>query len=338
MRTQFVTIKDIARSLGVSIATVSRAMRNSYDVSNETRQKVLSMADKMNYKPNLNARGLVSSQSNNIGIILPFITNFYFSTAITGIQEVAWSAGYNIIVYVTNDSPERESSILKDLSYSSLDGLLACISAHSSSSKLFQQVIDKGIPVVFFDRVQTEITTSKVMQDDYNGAFQAVEHLIQNGYERIAHISGPRGFALTENRTKGYREALEKYNLSINENWIIHSGFSQEHGEEDTYSLFKNRQTPDAIFGVNDRKAIGAMMALKKMKIRIGEEVGVMGFTNDPTSGIISPGLSTMAEPAMDIGAESCKLLIKHMTKSNFSPREIILPGRLIIRESTIRS
>lgn len=336
-RHQCITIKDIARSLGISIATVSRALRDSYDVSRETRERVLTMATQLNYKPNVNAQGLVSSQTHNIGIILPFITNYYFSTVITGIQEVAWSRGYDIILYVTNDSEERECSILENLSFSRLDGLLACISSHSHSCDYFQKIIDGGTPVVFFDRIPASIKTSKVMQDDSNGAFDAVDHLIQSGYKRIAHISGPKGLALTENRAQGFRDALKKHNLPIKEEWIIHSGFSQEDGEQDISRLFECDEKPDAIFAVNDRKAIGAMLSLKKMNVKIGKEIGVIGFTNDPASSIISPKLSTVAEPAFEIGTKSAELLIQHMTKKSYSAKEVVLPGKLIVRQSTVR-
>lgn len=335
---QSITIKDIARSLGISVATVSRAMRDSYDVSRETREKVLSMASKLNYKPNVNARGLVCNQTRNIGVIVPFITNYYFSTVITGIQEVAWSKGYNVIFYVTNDSEERESSILENLSFSGLDGLLVCISSHSRSCEHFQRIIERGHPVVFFDRIPATISTSKVMQDDINGAFEAVEHLIENGYRKIAHISGPKGCGLAENRELGYREALRKHNLPIREEWIIRSGFSQEDGHQDVCELLGCEEKPDAIFAVNDRKAIGAMLCLKKFNVRIGEEMGVIGFTNDPVSSIISPQLSTIAEPALEIGMRAAELLIQHITKKNMSAREIVLPGKLIVRESTVRS
>jgi LacI family transcriptional regulator len=335
---QFITIKDIARSMGISVATVSRALRDCHDVSRQTREKVLEMAGKLNYKPNFNAQGLVSHKTHNLGVILPFITNYYFSTVITGIQQVAWSNGYNIVLYVTNDSPERELSILRNLSYSCLDGLMACVSSHSDSCEYFQNIIEKNIPVVFFDRIQTQIHTSKVMQDDYNGAFEAVEHLIENGYRKIAHLSGPHGFALTENRAQGYRDALEKHNLPAKEQWTIHSGFSQQDGEADMEKLFRLREKPDAIFAVNDRKAIGAMLSLKKRNIKIGEQVGVIGFTNDPISSLISPGLSTMAEPALEIGTKSCELLIQHITKKDFLSKEVVLPGTLMIRESSVRS
>jgi LacI family transcriptional regulator len=334
---RYVTIKDIAEKLNISVATVSRALRNTYDVNRETKEKVLALASELNYKPNYNAIGLARGSTHNIGIILPFITNYYFSTVITGIQEVAYSRNYNIILFVTNDSPERELSIVKNLTGSGLDGLLVSISSDSDSCGHFQNIISQGIPVVFFDRVPNNIKTSKVMQDDFNGAFEAVEHLIKGKYRKIAHIAGPRGLIFTERRLQGYLAALKKYDISVNEDYIVYSGFSQESGEEDTCKLLNCEEKPDAIFAINDRKAIGAMIALKKRKIKIGKQVGVVGFTNDPVASLISPTLTTISEPAFDIGKASCELLLKHIKKRNFIPEEKILPGKLIIRESSIK-
>lgn len=333
----YVTIKDIAKKLNISVATVSRALRDTYDVSKETREKVLSMAAELKYKPNYNAIGLAKRSTHNIGIILPFITNYYFSTVMTGIQEVAYAKNYNIILFLTNDSPERELSVIDNLSIATLDGLLVSISSDSDSCGHFQQVIDEGVPVVFFDRVPTHIKTSKVMQDDFNGAFEAVEHLIKNGYRKIAHIAGPKGLLFTERRLQGYLAALKKHNLPVNKDHIIHSGFSQKSGEQDTYKLLNCDEKPDAIFAVNDGKAVGAMIALKNKKIKIGKKMGVVGFTNDPVSSLISPTLTTISEPAFEIGKESCELLLKHIKKKNFTPQEKILPGKLVVRESSIR-
>lgn len=205
MARHFVTIKDIAKILNVSVSTVSRALRDTYDVNKETKERILALAAELKYKPNFNATGLAKGSTHNIGIVLPFITNYYFSTVITGIQEVAYNNGYNIILFVTNDSPERELSIIQNLSVSSLDGLLVSISSNSDSCNHFQEIIDEGMPIVFFDRIASEIEASKVMQDDYNGAFEAVEHLIKNGYTKIAHIAGPKGLTFTE---KGCRDIL----------------------------------------------------------------------------------------------------------------------------------
>jgi LacI family transcriptional regulator len=331
------TIKDIARILNISVSTVSRALRDTYDVNQDTKAKVMEVVHQLNYKPNYNAVGLAKGHSHNIGIILPRITNYYFSTVITGIQEVAYTRGYNIVLFVTNDSEERELSIIQNLSTANLDGLLVSTSATSESCGHFQNLIDEGVPVVFFDRVPNNIKTSKVMQDDYYGAFAAVEHLIENGYTKIAHIAGHQGLTFTKDRVQGYCDALKKYNLPVRDQWIVYSGFSQECGESDTYQLLDCEEKPDAIFAVNDRKAIGSMIALKKRNIAIGSEVGVVGFTNDPASTIISPTLTTMAEPAFDIGSKSCELLFKHINKKNFIYEEVIIPGKLIVRESSTR-
>ena len=338
MRRRYTTIKDIAKALNISIATVSRALRDKYDVSAETRQKVLELANELNYKPNFNATGLVQRSTHNLGVIIPGITNYYFSTVITGIQEIAQANGFNIVLYITNDDPAIELQVLRNLSGSSLDGVLACVSARGNNFANFQEMIDDGLPVVFFDRVVSSIETSKVVQDDYNGAFTAVEHLIKQGYTRIAHITGPKELLLTENRLKGYYKALETYNLPVLDDFIVHSGFSQKDGEADTIHLFEEKkETPDALFAVCDRKGIGAILTLRKLNIHVGKEVGVIGFTNDPMSEIISPTLSTVAEPAYEIGKMSCELLLKHIRKINFPAEEITLSGELIERDSTRR-
>ncbi len=337
MAHHFVTIKDIAKTLNISVSTVSRALRDTYDVNKDTREKVVALAAELKYKPNFNATGLAKRSTHHIGVILPYITNYYFSTVITGVQEVAYSNEFNITLLLTNDSPERELAITQNLAVSSFDGLLVSVSSNSNSCNHFQELMDNGLPIVFFDRVASDIKTSKVMQDDYNGAFEAVEHLIKKGYRRIAHIGGPKGLTFTQKRMQGYIDALKKHNIPVRGEWIIYSGFSQESGEKDTYELLKCKVKPDAIFAVNDRKAVGAMVALKNKNIIIGKEIGVIGFTNDPVSAIMSPTLSTIAEPAFDIGKISCELLLKHIKKSNFSPEEIILPCELIARESTIK-
>ncbi|SEI38750.1 transcriptional regulator, LacI family [Dyadobacter koreensis] len=338
MRRRYITIKDIAKALDISVATVSRALRDTYDVNSQTRQKVLAMANELNYKPNFNATGLVKRSTHNIGVIIPAITNYYFSTVITGIQEVAKDHGFNLILFLTNDSPEVEIKIVEDLSVSSLDGILACVSAHENNYAHFIEIIDDGLPVVFFDRVADNITASKVMQDDYNGAFAAVQHLIDCGYKRIAHITGPKDLLLTQKRLSGYEHALKINNLTIDPSLIIHSGFSQADGISDISLLFaQNTQAPDAIFAVNDRKGIGAILALKQKNILIGKEIGVIGFTNDPICEIISPTLSTVAEPAYEIGKTSCSLLLKHINKAAFAAQNVTLSAELIVRESTQR-
>lgn len=332
-----ITIREVAKSLDISVATVSRALRDTYDVSPATREKVLEKVRELNYKPNYSAIGLSQGKTHNIGIVLPIVTNYYFSTVITGIQEIAYNKDYNIILYLTNDSPIKELQILQNLPLGSFDGLLVSTSLGPGAAGHYRNIIDNGFPIVFFDRAVAGIKTSKVLQDDFNGAFEATKHLIQNGYARIAHITGPPELTITQKRLQGYKTALAKYKLPVNRDWIIHSGFSQEWGEKDTEQLVMIKERPDAIFAVNDRKAIGAMITLKKSNIQIGNQMGVVGFTNDPISRIINPSLTTIEEPALEVGRKSCDLLIKHLTKKYFEPEEIILHGKLQIRESTKR-
>lgn len=331
------TIRDISKHLNISVSTVSRALRDTHDVSSTTKEKVLAVATELNYKPNFNAIGLRRGITHNIGVILPFITNYYFSTVITGIQEVAYKNNYNVILFVTNDSSKRELSIVRKLPFSCLDGLLVSITSDSDSCDHFQEIINNYFPIVFFDRVANSVIASKVLQDDYKGAFEAVEHLIKQGYTKIAHITGSEKLELTRKRVQGYRAALEKHDLLIEDKWIINSGFSQAWGELDTDCLMQYKEKPDAIFAVNDGKAIGAMISLKKRNIAIGKDIGVVGFTDDPVSSLVSPSLSTISEPAYDIGKQSCELLLKHISKREFFPKRIILQGALIKRESTIR-
>lgn len=334
-RTHQITIKDIASELKISVATVSRALRNAHDVSETTKKSVLDKASELNYRPNFNATGLVTHKSHNIAVILPTITNYYFSTVITGIQEIAYKNGYNIILHVTGESPDREIEIARGLPLSSIDGLLVCVTSESHKSNHLEGIINKGLPLVFFDRAADLIDTSKVIQNDFEGAFMAVEHLIQNGYEKIAHIGGPTELSFTTERLRGYLTALKKYNLVVRYDWIIHSGFTQLSGSADTNKLWRCKNKPDAIFAVNDRKAIGSMLTLKEKNIKIGAEVGIVGFTNDPMSAIISPSLTTVEEPALEIGKRSCELLLKHISKKSFPAEEVVLHGKLIVREST---
>lgn len=330
-----VTIKEIAKSLNISVSTVSRALRDTFDVSSVTREKVLAKVSELNYRPNYSAIGLAQGKTHNIGIVLPIVTNYYFSTVITGIQEIAYSHGYHIILYLTNDSAKTELEILQRLPWGSFDGLLAATSLGPEAKDHYQKIINNGFPVVFFDRSVAGIKTSQILQDDFTGGYEATKHLIMSGYSKIAHLTGPPELAITQKRLKGYKAALVKYHLPINDHWIIHSGFSQDWGEKDTERLLCGKDKPDAIFAINDRKAIGAMVTLKRNNIRIGKEIGVAGFTDDPMAKIINPTLTTVAEPAFEVGKISCEMLLKHLSKRYFEPEDIVLNGQLHIREST---
>lgn len=338
MKSRTIGIKDIAKILNISTSTVSRALRDTYDVNPETQKQVLELAAKLGYKPNIHASALASGSTRNIVVVIPFITNYYFSSVISGIQETAYGKGYNIVLLLTNDDADREKYLIENLSISNLDGLLVSIASGTSHTHHFESIINKGVPIVFFDRVPQDLESSKVIQDDYYGAFRATEYLINKGYRRIAHLSGNLHLLITQNRLKGYIDALNKYKIRVRPEWIIHSGFSCQHGEEDMDRIFELEEMPNGIFAINDRKAVGAIIAIKRKGKTVGKDIGVIGFTNDPISLIVEPSLTTVEEPAFEIGQKSCELLIKHLNNRHFLPKQIVLSGNLIERDSTKRT
>jgi LacI family transcriptional regulator len=337
MKNQSVTIKHIAAALNISISTVSRALHDAYDVSPETRKKVLDLAEQLDYHPNPFAVSLVKHETKIIGVLLPEIATPYFSMIVKGIQDVAYNAGYNVMFFISDESLEREKIILKKLSVNSLDGLLVAVSIETHSSEHIQKLMSKGLPVVFFDRVLTDINTSKVVQDDYQGAFNATLHLIQQGYKRIAHLAGPKNLENARQRAQGYMDALEQNGMDIRKNLIVYSSFSQQDGLRDMSKLLGLKPVPDAVFAVNDRKAIGAMVALRRYGYKVPDHVAMISFGNTPVSEVMTPTLSTVEQAAYEIGAKSCQLLFGHIKTPDIAPQIVVMPSKLVIRESSVK-
>lgn len=332
-----VTIKYIAEQLGISISTVSRALHDAYDVSPETRKRVMELAEQLDYNPNPFAVSLVKHETNIIGVLLPEIATPYFSMVVKGIQDVAYSAGYNVMFFISDESLEREKNILKRLSINMLDGLLASISLDTTNTEHFQKLIAKGLPIVFFDRVPSDIITSKVVQDDYQGAYNATEHLIQQGCRRIVHLAGPKNLENAKLRLQGYMDALEKNDIKIQKQYIIHSGFSQDEGLRDTSKLLGMKPLPDGIFAVNDRKAVGAMLALRRYGFKIPHHIALVGFGNTPLAEAVIPNMTTVVQSAYEIGAKSCQLLFDHIKTPDIEPQTVVMPSQLIVRESSLK-
>ncbi|WP_286767995.1 MULTISPECIES: LacI family DNA-binding transcriptional regulator [Sphingobacterium] len=329
-----INIKYIAELLKISTSTVSRAFRNTHDINPATKDRVLNLANSLNYKPNPSASALASGSTKTIGVIIPSVQNFYFSTVISGIQSKAFAEGYNVILYISNDHPDDEARLLENLSLGHIDGLLISISSEKNIP-YFERLIELKFPLVFFDRVPHIIQATKVMQDDFQGAYDATKFLIDKGYQSIAHISGPKEMALVQSRYAGFKQAMQDHRLDIDSELIVFSAFNRQSGFDDTNKILASTNKPDAIFAVNDSKAIGSILALKKKNIVVGSEIGVIGFTNDPIGEIIEPALTTIEEPAFQIGQESCHLLLRHIKHTDFEVRDLILPNKLIIRSST---
>jgi len=341
MKSTQVTIKDIARELSISPSTVSRALKDHPDISPETKRIVNELAKELNYQPNAIALSLRGGKTNTIGVIVPEIIHFFFSTIISGIEEVAYGAGYNVIICQTNESYLREVTDTNALLSSKVDGMLVSISRETKNYDHLKEVKDRGIPLVFFDRFCEEMNTSRVIVDDFDGAFHAVEQLIEQGCKRIAHLEGPPNLLISKNRLEGYNIAHQKHGLITDPQLIrIAAIGTKEEGFELTEELLQLKERPDAIFCHNDLAAYGAMQAIKKAKLDIPEDIAVFGFSNWQFSSFIEPSLSTVIQPGFEMGMIAAELLIDEM-KAKEGEYEFVtrkLKAELAIRDSSKKS
>lgn len=341
MKSTQVTIKDIARELGISPSTVSRALKDHPDISPDTKKAVKELAEKLNYQPNVVALSLRQSKTNTIGIIVPELVHFFFSTIISGIEDVAYKNGYNVIISQSNESYDREVSDLKALFNSRVDGLLISVSRETSNFDHFKSVFERGMPMVFFDRAVDELDTSKIVVDDSDGAYQATKHLIEQGCKRIAHIAGPDSLNISKNRADGYIKALGDHNIMVDNKMIIpcNEG-SIEAAKKISMELLQRKNRPDGIFTSNDLTALGAMQAAKELKIKIPDELAIIGFSNWQVASFTDPTLSSVDQPGYEMGKQAAELLLREVESKEdqfIEPQTKILPTKLIIRESSKR-
>lgn len=330
------TINDLAKMLKLSPSTVSRALRNHSDISDKTKSAVLKAAASANYQPNLIAQSLQNKRSNHIGVIVPEIRNAFFSTVISGIEEVAYEAGYTIMVCQSADSYEREVINTRALAANRVAGMLVATSQETKDYVHLQTVLSQGIPLVFFDRVIEEIPASKVIVDDFTGAYNGVCHLLGRGYKKIAHLAGPTTLYVARKRREGYEAALREHNIKIRPELIVTGGLHEEDGHTGTATLLQLASRPDAIFAVNDPVALGAFMHIQDQGITIPEGMGLVGFSNNPNTVLVRPRLTTVNQPAFSMGRVAAQLLLKQF-KATPEEREvetIILKTELVSRES----
>jgi LacI family transcriptional regulator len=343
MKFNQVTIKDIARELGISPSTVSRALKDHPDISVATKKAVNELADKLNYQPNIVALNLRQKKTNTIGVIIPEIVHFFFSTVISGIEDVAYTAGYNVILAQSNESYQREITDMKALFNSRVDGMLLSISRETTNFDHIESIISKGVPIVFYDRMYNSPNSSKVIVDDYAGAKEAVNHLIEQGCKKIAHINGSPNLIISIDRFRGYTEALQENKLAVDDDLIVNcqSGTFEE-GKKAALKLLSQKNIPDAIFAGNDPMAMGAMMAIKEKGLKIPQDVAIVGFSNWFFGELMDPSLTTVDQPGFEMGQEAARLLIRQIEmkdKEDFDPQPEtkILKTRLVIRNSSLK-
>jgi LacI family transcriptional regulator len=338
-----VTIKDIARELGISPSTVSRALKDHPDISVDTKKAVNALADKLNYQPNIVALNLRQKKTNTIGVIIPEVVHFFFSTVISGIEDVAYQAGYNVILAQSNESYQREVAHVKALFNSRVDGMLLSLSRETTNFDHVESIISKGVPIVFYDRMYHSPTSSKVIVDDYAGAKEAVNHLISQGCRDIAHLVGAPNLIISIDRLRGYKDALKESKIAVREELILpcDSGTFEE-GKSVTRKLLDSPVKVDAIFANNDPMAMGAMMAIKEKGLKIPQDIAVIGFSNWFFGELMEPSLSTIDQPGFEMGQEAARLLIRQIERRDKDlediPSEIkVLKTKLMIRNSSLK-
>ncbi|MDR0983093.1 MAG: LacI family transcriptional regulator [Culturomica sp.] len=335
MSTQ-ITIKDIAKMLGISVSTVSRALKDHPDINPETKRQVKELSDKLNYSPNAIALSLRNRKTFQLGIIVPEIVHHFFSCVISGIEQVANEHGYNVIIMQSNESQEREISICKSLMNARIDGVLASVSKTTTDTSHFKQLLKAGVPMVFFDRIAGDLDTDRVIVDDFQAAYNAVKYMISTGCKSIAHLSAPQVLQIGQKRQLGYKQALIDSNIEVDPSLIIACD-NQFDAMLVGKQLMERDDRPDGIFAVNDLTAAGALYAVKKAGLKVPEDVSICGFTDGLVSTITDPPLTTISQHGEQMGHIAAQLLLKRISSedSNYPTVTEVINTELIVRGST---
>ncbi|NCU03093.1 MAG: LacI family transcriptional regulator [Chitinophagaceae bacterium] len=331
------TIKDIARRLNISLSTVSRAMRNAPDVNADTKRAVLALSEELNYVPNKLALSLKQKQTHNIAVIVPNL-DYVLSTMVKGIDEVALEAGYTVMVCQSNESFGREIVNTRRMLDSLVDGFIISVSSETKVFDHIKKIQDKKMPMVVFDRVTPFLKAPGVRIDNEDGGLQATEHLIEQGYKNIAILAGPKNLGISNLRLDGYLKALKNHGIKPEDDLIINCDFNQHYAYLATQELLNMKKRPDAIFTISDRMAIGAMLAIKEKGLSMPHDIGLVGFNNEPVVSLVSPSISSVDQPAFELGKLAAKLFIEtvHQDKDMSDVEEVLKP-KLMIRESSLR-
>lgn len=332
------TIVDIAKTLGVSPSTVSRALNNSSEINEHTREEIIRVANELDYRPNLLAQSLHRGETHTIGVVIPDIQRPFFAGVVAGIQKVASEAGYRVMICQSNESHSTETLNVQALVASRVDGLLISHSKETNSFDHMKLQLKKGVPIVHFDRVCEEVETAKVIQEDFAGSFALVEHLIQQGCRRIAACAGPEDLLISQKRVNGYKAALEKHGIPIDNDLIFHSSFNEQDSFTALSAWLDLPQKPDGIFSVHYGNAIEMMVFLKQKGIKVPNEIAVVAFGDDLLASLFEPSLTVYNQFPFTIGQEAATILIDNIiNKDTFQPFTKTIQGQLIVRQSSLK-
>jgi LacI family transcriptional regulator len=332
-----VTIKDIAKELGISPSTVSKALKGHPDISASTKKSVRELVDKWNYRPDPIALSLKSGLSKTIGVVVPEIVHYFFSTVISGIEDLAYDSGYHVMFCQSSESYSREVKAVETLLASRVDGILVSVSKETNDFEHFRRIQENGIPLVFFDRICDEIETDRVIVDDEIGAYEAVSHLLKIGCKNIVHLSGPQNLMIGRNRKDGYIRALREHKVPLKENNIIKCD-TMEEASVIVPELLKRTEIPDGIFAVNDLTAAASMRIVINLGYNVPGDIAIVGFTSGLISDITNPTLTSVEQHGYLIGREAVKLLIDRLEKKHNLPSQTkIIKTELVIKGSSGR-
>lgn len=328
-----ITIKDIARELGVSVSTVSRALQNHPDISERTKELVRDCAHKMNYKPNMMASNLRTSKNTTIGVVIPELNHHFFASVLDGIEQTANEAGYNVLICQSSESVEKEEQNVQMLLNGRVAGMLVGVSKQTIRLNHLQEVIDNGVPLVLYDRPCPSLPCDQVVSDDYAGAYNAVEYLIQTGCRRIMYFSSPMQLEVAHRRYQGWRDALQRYGL-YRDGGAILTCDTRAQAIIETPGVMRTQQ-PDAIFCVNDDCAAGVLYAAQILGLKIPEDLSICGFSNAPLCRTTSPMLTTVEQHGVEIGRRAMLCLLRRLEGEQRIAKTEMVPTDLIVRETT---
>jgi LacI family transcriptional regulator len=333
-----VNIKKLAQILNLSISAVSKALRDSHDISKETKEKVIALATELNYQPNPYASSLRKHKSKTIAVIIPEIANNYFTLAINGIESIAQEKNYHVLIYLTHEDFRKEIALTKYLHGGRVDGVLISVSSTTTDYTHLHQLQENGLPIVFFDRVCETFNTVKVTTDDYESSYLATKHLIDQGCKKIAHLAMSKNISIGDKRMKGYLQALTDHGRPVNEALIINCVNEEKRDFAFIKELLAD-QKPDGIFAAVEQFALGAYEACRDLKLEIPKDVKIICFSNLKTASLLNPSLTTITQPAFEIGKQAASILFKALDKKYFQLKDenIVIKSVLIPRESTAR-
>lgn len=334
------TIYDIAERLNLTAATVSRALNNNLKISENTRKLVQETALEMNYEQNTLARALKSGKSFNVGVIVPRIDSNFFASVIRGIEEELYPQGYHVIICQTHDQEKLETGNINSLLNAQVDGILMSISNAKTKNKVFNNLFAKHVPLIFFDRKREIEGVSSVTIDDFNGAYEATKHLIDQGCKRIAHLSNDRSLEIFKNRYLGYKQALIDYGLECDESLVIESASKVEEGRRITKIFLGMERPPDAIFSSSDFTALGAIQEIKEHGLKIPEDICIVGFSNEPFTRFMELSITSVDQSPIEMGRMAAQVFLEEVNngKKIKMQKQIVLTPELIIRKSSLKS